>query len=61
VRAGEEGLRVTRERYERGAAVITDLLETQTTLARAEAALAEARWGYLAARASLERAVGAER
>ncbi len=59
-RANEESLRLVRERYERGAALITELLDTQTALARAEAALAEAKWGYLAARAALERAVGAE-
>jgi outer membrane protein TolC len=58
VRASDESLRVVRERYERGAALITDLLDTQTALARAESALAEARWSYLAARAMFERAVG---
>ncbi|MEX2044495.1 MAG: TolC family protein [Opitutus sp.] len=58
VRASDESLRIVRERYERGAAVITDLLDTQTALARAEASLAEARWSYLAARAGFERAVG---
>lgn len=60
VRANEESLRVIRERYERGAAVITDLLETQTALARAEGSLAEARWSCLAARAAFERALGGE-
>jgi outer membrane protein TolC len=58
VRASEESLRVTRERYERGAAVVTDLLETQTALVRAEGGLAEARWSYSAARAAFDRAVG---
>ena len=58
VRASEESLRIVRERYERGAAVITDLLDTQTALARAEGSLAEARWSYLAARAAFERALG---
>jgi outer membrane protein TolC len=61
VRASEESLRIVRERYERGAAVITDLLDTQTALARAEGSLAEARWSYLAARAAFERATGAGR
>ncbi|MBI4623501.1 MAG: TolC family protein [Verrucomicrobia bacterium] len=61
VRASEESLRIVRERYERGAAVITDLLDTQTALARAEGSLAEARWSYLAARAAFERAVGTGR
>ena len=59
VRASEESLRVVRERYENGAAVITDLLDTQTALARAEAGLAGARWDYLAARAAFDRATGA--
>jgi outer membrane protein TolC len=58
VRASEESLRVERERYQTGAAVITDLLDTQTSLARAEASLAEARWSYLTARAAFDRAVG---
>lgn len=60
VRASEESLRVVRERYENGAAVVTDLLDTQTALAQAEAALAGARWQYLAARAAFDRATGAE-
>ena len=59
VRASEESLRIVRERYEHGAAVVTDLLDTQTALARAEGSLAEARWSYLAARASFDRAIGA--
>ena len=58
VRASEESLRVERERYQTGAAVITDMLDTQTSLARAEASLAEARWSYLTARAAFDRAVG---
>lgn len=59
VRASEEGLRAVRERYASGGAVITDLLDTQTSLARAEAALAGARWDYLVARAAFDRATGA--
>jgi outer membrane protein TolC len=58
VQASEESLRVVRERYQSGAAVITDLLDTQTALASAEASLAQARWTYLAACAAYERAVG---
>jgi outer membrane protein TolC len=58
VRAHEESLRVIRERYERGAAVITDLLDNQVALARAEGSLAEARWGYFTARAAFDRAIG---
>ena len=59
VRASEESLRVVRERYEAGAALITDLLDTQTALARAENSLAESRWSYLAARAAFAHATGA--
>jgi len=59
VAASEESLRVTQERYQNGAAVLTDLLDTQTALARAEASLAAARWDYQTARASYDRAIGA--
>ncbi len=59
VHASEESLRVVRERYEAGAALITDLLDTQTALARAESSLAESRWSYLAARAAFDHATGA--
>ncbi len=59
VRAAEESLRVVRERYQTGAALLTDLLDTQTVLVSAEASLAQARWSYLTARAAYDRAVGA--
>ena len=59
VKASAESLRVVRERYEAGSALITDLLDTQTALARAESSLAESRWSYLAARAAFDRATGA--
>lgn len=58
VRASEESLRVVRERYQTGAALMTDLLDTQTALASAEASLAEARWSYLTASAVYDRAIG---
>lgn len=60
LRAAGESLRAVRERYEFGAAIITDLLDTQTALARAEAALAEARGQYRTAQAYFSRAIGAE-
>lgn len=60
VRASTESLRVIRERYRQGAALVTDLLDTQTALARAESGLAEARWSYCAARAAFARAIGAD-
>ena len=56
VKANEESLRVVQERYQNGAAVVTDLLDTQTSLARAEAGLASARGDYLSARAAYDRA-----
>jgi len=59
VHASAESLRVVQERYQSGAAVVTDLLDTQTALARAEGSFAEARWNYLAARAAFDRATGA--
>ncbi len=58
VRTSEESLRVVQERYQSGAALVSDLLDTQTTLVRAESSLATARWNYLAARAAYERAIG---
>ena len=58
VQASGESLRVERERYQNGAALITDLLDTQTALASAEASLAQARWSFLTALAAYERAVG---
>ncbi len=60
VRADGESLRVVRERYQTGTALVTDLLDTQTALAGAESSLAAARWTYLTARAAYARAVGAE-
>ena len=54
----KESMRMTRERYEAGAATATDLLDAQTTLARAEYVLVEARWSYFSARAALDRAMG---
>ncbi|MCF7688452.1 MAG: TolC family protein [Cephaloticoccus sp.] len=59
LRASEESLRVVQERYQNGGAVVTDLLDTQTALARTEASLAGARWDYLNARAAYDRAIGA--
>jgi len=58
VRDARESMRMARERYEAGAATATDLLDAQTTLARAEYVLVEARWSYFSARAALDRAIG---
>ena len=53
-----ESMRVTRERYEAGVATATDLLDSQTTLARAEYVQMESRWSCFSARAALKRAMG---
>jgi outer membrane protein TolC len=50
-----ESVRVIGARYEAGAALITDLLETETALAAAEASLARARWQYLIADSAFRR------
>ncbi len=53
-----ESMRMTRERYEAGAATATDLIDAQTTLMRAEYVRVEARWGYFSARSAFDRAAG---
>lgn len=42
----KEGLQLIRERYKANAATTADLLDAQTVLARAEAALVDAHWTY---------------
>jgi len=51
-----ESLRLARERYTVGASTITDLIDAQTALARAEATQARTRWEYQAARSEFRRA-----
>jgi outer membrane protein TolC len=58
VRDAEESLRLARERYEVGAGTVTDMLDAQTALARAQASQVEADWEYFTARAQFQRAVG---
>jgi outer membrane protein TolC len=58
VRHAEESLRLARERYEVGAGTITDMLDAQTALARAQASQVEADWDYFTARAQFQRATG---
>ncbi|MEW5802565.1 MAG: TolC family protein [bacterium] len=58
VQDAQEGLRLARERYEAGSGPISDLLDTQTALDRAEAARLEAQWDYLLARASFLHSIG---
>ena len=59
VRDAHESMRLTRQRYEAGTNTITDLLDVQTALARAEGMQVEARWNYLISKAALDRASGA--
>jgi outer membrane protein len=53
-----ESHRLARERYEAGAGTITDLLDVQTALARAQASQVEAGWDYRIALAQFKRATG---
>ena len=59
VKDAQESMRTTRKRYEVGAGTITDLLDAQTALARAEAVDVAARWDYHIAKAQLNRSTGA--
>lgn len=58
VRDAQESLRLANERYKVGAGTITDLLDTETALARAEATRVGSQWDYQVARAVLRRSVG---
>jgi outer membrane protein TolC len=54
VAAGEENLRVVRERYQLGVATIVDLLTSQAALDQAKVDAVNARFDYLRAKAQLE-------
>lgn len=54
-----ESMRSTQQRFDAGACTPTDLLDVQTTLARAESSLVQARWDYHAAKSTFDRATGA--
>lgn len=58
VTVAEEDLRVQQERYDLGAAIILDLLASQTNLAEAQRNLVSARFDYRLARAELEALAG---
>jgi outer membrane protein len=58
ITAGEEALRVQRQRYQLGVATVLDVLTAQTQLAQARLALAQARFAVRSARAQLEALVG---
>lgn len=49
VKDAKEGMRLTEERYEAGASTLTDLLDAQTQLLRAEANHVSAEWNFEAA------------
>ena len=56
--SAEEALRITRERYQQGAADLAALLTAQVGLTATRTRLAAARYDYLIARSNLERAQG---
>jgi outer membrane protein len=56
--AGDEALRVQRQRYQLGVATVLDVLTAQTQLAQARLQLAQARFAARTARAELEALVG---
>jgi outer membrane protein len=54
----QESMRLAKERYEAGAGTVTDLLDSQTALARAQANQVEAEWDYHTAQAVFKRSTG---
>jgi outer membrane protein TolC len=58
VEQARENYRITKERYSQNVTTATELLEAQTYLSRAESDCHKAVYGYLIARARLDRATG---
>jgi outer membrane protein len=58
--AGEEDLRVQRERYRLGAATLVEVLVAQGSLDNAEVSIVQARLDYLVAKAQIEALIGRE-
>jgi outer membrane protein len=58
LRSAEEALRITRERYQQGAADITELMTAQVGLTATRTRQVAARYDYLVARSNVQRAVG---
>lgn len=58
--AGEEDLRVQRERYRLGAATLVEVLVAQASLDNAEVSIVQARLDYLVAKAQIEALIGRE-
>lgn len=50
VKDAKESMRLTEERYKAGAGIISDLLDAQTALTRAEATFVDAHWNYQSAK-----------
>jgi outer membrane protein TolC len=55
----DESLRVTRERYAEGAGTVSDLLDAETSLQKADSSLVQSRNALAIAQVQLKRAVGA--
>jgi outer membrane protein len=58
VQYAEESMRLAKERYQAGAGTVTDLLDSQTALVRAQATQVEAGWDYHTAKAVFQRSIG---
>jgi outer membrane protein TolC len=60
IAAGQEDLRVQRERYRLGAATLVEVLVAQASLDQAEVSVVQARLDYLVAKAQIEALIGRE-
>lgn len=58
VKDARESMRLTRQRYEVGKSTVTDLLDAQAALSRAESVLVETQWNYHIAKVAFDRATG---
>ena len=58
VKDATESTRMGEERYKNGGCTITDLMDIQTALAKAEADLVEAKWNLRIAKANLVKSTG---
>ena len=58
MRDAEESVRQALERYDAGAGTITDLMDSEAALARAEGLRTETRWIYHIARSAFGRSIG---
>ena len=58
IQDAQESMRMAKERYEVGAGTITDLLDAQTALVRAQASQVDYEWEYQLAGAAFQRSMG---